>query len=62
MIPRLHAEESLLAAARTAVGSGTLQNGVGQKLQREWQATAAGTPVVVGRIGGPLFPLPRESR
>lgn len=61
MLPRLQAEESLLAAARTAVGSGTLQKGIGPSMQAEWQARAEGTPPVIGRIGGPLFPLPRDA-
>lgn len=36
MIPRLEAEESLQAATRTAVGSGTLTKHDSSRIQRQW--------------------------
>lgn len=39
-IPRLSAEESLLAATRVAVGTGSLEKGTGPDIVRQWQAIA----------------------
>jgi hypothetical protein len=44
MLPRLEAEESLLAAQRTAVGSGTAGN-TGTQIAQKWaQAANVGQP------------------
>jgi hypothetical protein len=51
-LPRLSAEESLLAATRVAVGSGSLKKGEGQRIQHQWsKAAEQGAPVV--RSTGP---------
>ena len=46
-MPRLVAEESLQAAARVAVGSGTLKKGKASQLQRNWQRQTASRPPVI---------------
>lgn len=46
-MPRLVAEDSLRAAERIAVGSGTLKKGVGKRIADGWQKQAGqGRPVV----------------
>lgn len=44
MLPRLDAEESLLAAMRVGVGSGSLKKDAAQSIQREWSRRANRTP------------------
>jgi hypothetical protein len=39
-MPRLSAEESLLAAERVAVGSGSLRKGVGRRIADGWRRRA----------------------
>lgn len=39
-LPRLSAEESLLAAQRVAVGSGSLKKGEGRRVAAGWERTA----------------------
>jgi hypothetical protein len=39
-LPRISAEESLQAAERVAVGSGTLKKGVGRRIADGWQKQA----------------------
>jgi hypothetical protein len=39
-LPRLTAEESLMAANRVAVGSGSLKKGVGQRIAQRWLHSA----------------------
>ena len=36
-LPRLTAEESLQAAERTAVGTGSLKKGVGRRITHDWE-------------------------
>jgi hypothetical protein len=46
-LPRLTAEESLMAANRVAVGSGSLKKGVGQRIAQGWQRSAGqGAPAI----------------
>lgn len=59
MLPRLQAEESIRAANRVALGSGTLKDADRRALVADWQATAAGSRQAIGRIGGPLFQIPK---
>lgn len=40
-LPRLSAEESLMAAQRIAVGTGSLQKGDGRRIAEGWQRMAA---------------------
>lgn len=51
-LPRLSAEESLMAANRVAVGSGSLKKGVGQRIAQGWQR-AAGRSAPALRPKGP---------
>ena len=39
-LPRLIAEESLIAAERTAVGTNSLRKGVGSRITSAWSKTA----------------------
>lgn len=46
-LPRLAAEESLIAAQRVAVGTGSLKKGEGRRIAEDWQRlTAHRRPVV----------------
>ena len=51
-LPRLTAEESLLAANRTAVGTGSLKKGEGRRVAASWQRLAGEHRAVV-RSKGP---------
>jgi hypothetical protein len=42
MLPRLEAEESILATHRTAVGSGTMDSGRAHAMSNGWARTAQG--------------------
>lgn len=42
MMPRIEAAESMLAATRGAVGSGSLKRHVASDITRRWQRQAAG--------------------
>ena len=46
-LPRLRAEESLLAAERTAVGTGSLKKGEGRRILAGWQRQTDQRPPVV---------------
>lgn len=46
-LPRISAEESLQAAERVAVGSGTLKKGVGPRIASGWQRQADQRRVVI---------------
>jgi len=50
-LPRLSAEESLLAANRIAVGSGTLKKGEGRRIASSWQRLVGEQRVTVRSTG-----------
>jgi hypothetical protein len=62
MLPRLRAEESMLAAERIAVGTGSLKSSVARSIRRGWERQRTGegaeaaraaraTPAALGAIG-----------
>lgn len=54
MLPRLQAEESLLAVTRHTIGAGTATKASAAKVTAAWERTAAGVPVgapmTIGRM------------
>lgn len=44
MLPRLTAEESLLAVTRTAIGTGSIEKEATKRIMAAWVTDAEGTP------------------
>ena len=54
-LPRLTAEESLLAAERMAVGSGTLKKGKGRQIAEQWRRATGQTRHVLRPSSEEMF-------